>query len=360
MAFTRPTLAALVSRIQADFVSRLGGSGAPLRRSVVAVFSRVLAGAVHMLHGHVEYLARQLFADLADDAYLVRIASLYGLSKSPATFAVGVIQATGTDGQEVPTGAVLRRADGEEFTVDAGGTIASGVLQLPVTAVLAGESANTPAASVLTFESPYPGVDAEVETAELAGGADVESTASLRRQVLARIRLAAQGGATADYELWTLSVDGVTRVWVYPNELGAGTVVVYFARDEDAGSPIPSAGEVTEVQEYLDTVRPVTAAVTARAIVAKGWIVEITLTPSAGAVLGDVQDAVEAEIIDLFRTEGVPGGTLPFSKVRTAIGTAAGVEDFIVTSIMHDLESGDPDLEHDTGEIPVLDSITWN
>jgi uncharacterized phage protein gp47/JayE len=146
---------------------------------------------------------------------------------------------------------------------------------------------------------------------------------------------------------------------VYPNELGAGPVVVYFARDEDIDI-IPSVGEVATVQAYIDSVRPVTAAVTVRAIVAKGWIVEITLTPVAGAVLGDVQAAVEAEIIDLFRTEGVPGGTMPFSKVRTAIGTAEGVEDFIVTSITSDLDNGDPSLEHDTGEIPVLDSITWN
>jgi uncharacterized phage protein gp47/JayE len=326
---------------------------------VVAVFSRVLAGAVHMVHGHVEYLARQLFPDLADDVYLVRFASLYGLSKSPATFTTGVVQATGTNGQEVPTGAVLRRADGEEFTVDAGGLISGGTLVVEVTAVLAGVSANTPSASVLTFESPLPGVDADVTTGELAGGADIESTASLRRRVLARIRLAAQGGAEADYELWALSVAGVTRVWVYPNKLGAGTVVVYFARDEDIDI-IPSVGEVATVQAYIDSVRPVTAAVTVRAIVAKGWIVEITLTPVAGAVLGDVQAAVEAEIIDLFRTEGVPGGTMPFSKVRTAIGTAEGVEDFIVTSITSDLDNGDPSLEHDTGEIPVLDSITWN
>jgi uncharacterized phage protein gp47/JayE len=326
---------------------------------VVAVFSRVLAGAVHMVHGHVEYLARQLFPDLADDVYLVRFASLYGLAKSPATFTTGVVQATGTNGQEVPTGAVLRRADGEEFIVDAGGLISGGTLVVEVTAVLAGVSANTPSASVLTFESPLPGVDADVTTGELAGGADIESTASLRRRVLARIRLAAQGGAEADYELWALSVAGVTRVWVYPNELGAGTVVVYFARDEDIDI-IPSVGEVATVQAYIDSVRPVTAAVTVRAIVAKGWIVEITLTPVAGAVLGDVQAAVEAEIVDLFRTEGVPGGTMPFSKVRTAIGTAEGVEDFIVTSITSDLDNGDPSLEHDTGEIPVLDSITWN
>ena len=54
MSFERPTLPDLVSRIQTDFVSRLALTGAVLRRSVVTVLARVLAGAAHMLHGHLE------------------------------------------------------------------------------------------------------------------------------------------------------------------------------------------------------------------------------------------------------------------------------------------------------------------
>lgn len=351
MAFDRPTLSALVDRIQADLISRLGGSGAALRRSIVAVLARVMAGAVHMLYGALDYLSRQLFADVADDAYLVRFASLYGLSKTAATFATGPITVTGTNGQDVNTGAVLRRPDGAEYTVDAGGTISGGTLALTVTAVLAGVDGNADAGTVLTFESPLPGVDAAATVAVggLVNGADIEGTESLRTRLLERIRTAPQGGAASDYTGWALEVAGVTRVWVYPSQMGAGTVVVYFVRDDDVGSSIPSAGEVTAVQTYIDTVRPVTAAVTVAAPTAKTWNFTLSVVPNTT----DVKAAVTAELTDLFRTEGEPGTTLPLSRVRTAIGIATGITDYTLTT-------PNADLTHAAGEIPVLGTITWS
>lgn len=348
MAFVRPSLADLVSRIQADLVSRLGGSGAPLRRSVVAVVARVWAGAVHMLHGHLEYLSRQLFPDLSDDAYLVRQASLYGISKSPATFAHGMVLITGTDGSDINAGAILRREDGAEYELQGGGTITAGELSLEVIAVLAGTAGNAPDGTELTFESPTPGIDAVAVADELVEGDDQESTESLRRQLLARLRAAPQGGAASDYTLWAFSVPGVTRVWVYPNQLGAGTVVVYFVRDDDSGSLIPSGSEVTTVQTYIDSVRPVTAAVTVAAPTAKTWSFTLEITPDNA----DVRAAVTAELTDLFRTEGEPGVTLPISRVRTAIGIASGLTDYVLTT-------PSADLTHSAGEIPVLGTITW-
>lgn len=348
MPFERPTLADLIARIQADLVSRLGGSGAPLRRSVVAVFSSVWAGAVHMLHGHLEYLSRQIFPDLSDDAYLVRQASLYGLSKSPATYAGGTATVTGTDGNDVNNGAVLRREDGTEYTIESGGgTITGGVLVVTLQAVLAGVDGNAADGTELTFESPLPGVDAVVVTGEISGGADVESTESLRTRLLARLQEAPQGGAESDYTLWALEVPGVTRVWVYPNQLGAGTVVVYFVRDDDEDL-IPSAGEVSTVQDYIDSVRPVTAAVTVAAPTAVEWDFTLEVVPDTA----EIRAAVEAELVDLFRTEGEPGETLPISRVRTAIGIASGLTDYTLTT-------PSSDLTHAGGEIPVLGTITW-
>lgn len=351
MAFDRPTLPSLVDRIQADLVSRLEGSGAPLRRSMVAVLARVSAGAVHMLYGALDYLSRQLFADVADDAYLVRFASLYGLSKHPATFAAGYVTVTGGAGTEIPEGAILRRSDGVEYWVDAAVTLSGGAESIHLAAVLAGAAGNADAGVELTFESPIATVDATatVDAGGLVNGADIEGTESLRTRLLERIRFAPQGGAESDYIDWALSVPGVTRVWVYPNQLGAGTVVVYFVRDDDAGSIIPSGGEVTTVQTYIDTVRPVTAAVTVAAPTAKTWNFTLAVVPNTTAV----KDAVEAELTDLFRTSGEPGVTLPISAVRTAIGIASGLTDYTLT-----IPSAD--LTHSAGELPVLGTITWS
>lgn len=361
MAFERPTLAVLIDRVQADFVSRLGGSGPPLRRSVVHVFARVVAGAVHMLYGFLEYLARQLFPDISDGAYLVRQAGLFGFSLAPATFASGVVVATGTNGVEIPDGTRFARADGALYISSGAVTIASGTADVSVTAELAGVDGNLDEGAVLTFESPIENVDATalVDSAGVTGGTDQEEPESLRARLLARLRETPQGGAENDYVVWALGTPGVTRAWVSPSELGAGTVVVRFMRDDDP-TPVPSVGEVADVQTYIDARRPVTATVTVLAPVAKTWLLEITLTIETTAILADVRAAIEAEVIDLFRTGGGPGETLPLSKVRTAIGNAEGVEDYIITAINSDLDNGDPNLEHGVGEIPVLDSIVWN
>ncbi len=352
MPFDRPTLSTLVDRIQADEVSRLGGSGVPLRRSIVVVLARVFAGVIHGLYGFLEYLSRQLFADIAEDAYLVRFASLYGLSKTPATFAAGFALVTGDAGSVIPEGAVLRRDDGVEYTVNEEVILSGGSEGVGITAVLAGANGNAESGVNLTFESPIPNVDAAAPVDPLGpveNGNDQESTESLRTRLLERLRQAPQGGAANDYVKWALSVASVTRVWVYPNQLGAGTVVVYFVRDDDVGSIIPSGGEVTAVQNYIDGVRPVTAAVTVAAPTAKTWNFTLAVMPNTTAV----KDAVTAELTDLFRTHGEPGVTLPISAVRTAIGIAAGLTDYTLTS-------PSADLTHLAGELPVFGTITWS
>lgn len=349
MAFVRPTLPDLVTRIQQDFVSRLELTGAVLRRAVVRVLSRVIAGAAHMLHGHVEFLGRQLFADQSEPEYLARQASLYGYSRAAAAFAGGEIIAVGTDDAVIVAGTRMLRGDGVVYEVLLDATVSGGVCSLLVAAVLAGEAGNADAETVVTFESPIADVSvtASVGDSGLTGGADAESTASLRARLLARLRNAPQGGAEGDYSVWALEVPGVTRVWVSPRELGAGTVAVRFVRDGDA-DPFPSAGEVEDVQAYIDERRPVTADVTVSAPVAEEWDFTLSVTPNTVAV----KAAVEAEIEDLFRREGAPGVTLPLSKVRTAIGIADGIEDYTLTT-------PSADLTHAAGELPVVGTVTY-
>lgn len=350
MPFERPTLSDLVTRISADIKSRLSLVSPALRRSVRYVFARVLAGAVHLLHGHLEFLGRQLFADQSDDEYLVRQASLYGLSKNPATFAAGPVTVTGTNGTIVPAGTVLRRADGATYATQYLVVIVFGSIVVDVTAAVADAASNTDAATVLTFESPIAGVDASatVTGGGIVGGADQETTEALRTRLLQYLRNPPEGGAEEDYRTWALGVSGVTRVWVYPRADGAGTVTVRFMRDNDTPSGFPSGGEVAQVQTYIDERRPVTAAVTVLAPVAKTWNFTIAVTPDTA----DVRAAVAAEIADLFLREGEPGETIKLWKVEDAINDAAGLTDYTLTSPA-------ADLTHAAGELPDVGTFTW-
>lgn len=349
MPFSRPELADLIDRAIQDIEARLPGTDARLRRSNLNVLARTHSGAVHGLYGYLDWIARQVLPDTADAEILERWASIWGVTRKAASFAVGPVTLTGTTGAVVPAGTVLQAADGQEFATNAEVTLAAGTATAQVTALVAGQAGNLVAGTTLTLVSPVAGVNAQATVASggLTGGADTETDDTLRARLLSRIQAPPHGGAKSDYIAWALEVAGVTRAWVYPAELGLGTVTVRFVRDDDA-SIIPDAAEVTAVQTYLDALRPVTAGLTVVAPIAVPLNPTIQLTPNTSTV----QAAVQAEIADLLRREAEPGGTILISHIREAISLAAGETNHVLT-----VPAGD--VTHTTGQIATMGTITW-
>jgi len=350
MAYPRPTLTEIIDRVLADLSSRVVGvDGAVLRRSVLGTLGRALAGASHELHGRLDYIARQVIIDTADAEYLDRWASVWDVRRKAAEFASGKVIFTGTPGSTIPAGAVLQRQDGALFQTTEAGKLLTSTLTMSVQASAAGAAGNTPAGAALQLQQPIAGVQvtATVAAGGIVNGSDQEDDDSLRARLLARIQEPPHGGADFDYVNWALEVPGVTRAWVYPHEMGLGTVTVRFVRDDDE-NPIPDAGEVQSVQDYIDALRPVTADVYVVAPIAVPLNMTIKIEPNTDAV----KAAVEAEIRDLLRREAVPGGTILISHLREAVSTAAGEYDHVIVS-----PTGN--VVHGTGEIAVPGTITW-
>lgn len=352
MAFARPTLSDLVDRVSTDIMTRLGLAGVALRRSVVGVLARALAGAAHGLHGHVEWVSQQILPDTAESEFLDRHASFRFVTRLAATTATGTVTVTGADGAVAPSGTVLQRSDGSTYTTQADATIASGTATVAVEADSGGAAGNAEAGVAVTFVSPVSGVNASAVVAGggLTGGADAEIDTALRARLLDVLRNPPQGGSMADYVKWAKEVSGVTRVWVYPRELATNGVTVRFVRDGDGtGSAIiPDSGEVADVQAYIDDHRPVTAVVTVVAPVAMTLAVTLSITPDTSAT----RAAVSAELADLLQRLAEPGVTLPLSQVNVAAGAADGVEDFTITV-------PSADVVYATGQIPVAVSVTF-
>lgn len=350
MAFDRPTLPTLVTRSEQDFVSRLALSGAILRRSVVAVFARVLAGGFHLLYGNLDFLSKQIFPDTSEVEFLRRQGSLYGINPKAATFATGNATFTGTNGTIVPLGSLVQRSDGVQYQTRAAVTITLGVAVAILDALAAGDVGNASVGVVVTLVSPITSVNssATVAAGGLTLGSDAENDDDYRVRVIDRLRNPPQGGSKTDYENWARAVPGVTRAWAFPGELGAGTVVVRFVRDDD--SPIiPDAGEVAAVQAYLDAARPVTALLTVVAPVAVALNFTIHLVPDTA----DTRAAVTAELQDLLAADNiVPGTTILLTQLTTAIAIADGVTDYVMTVPA-------ANVVYATGQIPTFGVITW-
>jgi uncharacterized phage protein gp47/JayE len=346
--FNRPALSDIVARTRGDLLTRLSQDEL-LRRSDAEVLARVLAGASHEIHGYLDWIARQVIYDTADDEILIRWASIWGVAQKAAAAASGNVLVTGTVGKLIPVDTLMKRADGVEFMVTADTTLGASATAVPVEAVEAAAAGNTVAGIDLTLLNPIAGVQSvvTVDSAALTNGSDIESVTSLRSRFLARIQQPPAGGSQSDYVNWALEVPGVTRAWVYPMEMGAGTVTVRFVRDNDA-SIIPDAAEVQAVKDYIDARRPVTADLYVVAPVAVPLNLTIQITPATATV----KAAVEAELRDLLLREAAPGVTLLISHIREAISTAAGETDNV-------LVSPTTNQVYTTGQMPVFGSITW-
>jgi len=351
MAFKRPTLSEIVSRIKGDIETRLS-TGRLLVSGFLSIIATAYAGAVHLLHGHIEWGIKQLFPDTAEAEFLARWASIWGVSRTSAVYAAGSVTFTGpTDGTVIPTATRLKRSDGVFFRTDASGAIAGGTVDIAVTPVNAGITGDTEEGTLLELVTSIAGIDTSATTATggITGGADSESDDSLRERLLDRIKQPPHGGAAFDYIKWAKEVSGVTRAWVYPLAMGAGTVTLTFVLDDEA-EIIPDAGKVAEVQAYIDddTRIPVTATLTVFAPTAVPLDLDITLTPNTA----EVQAAVENSVKDLIRREAEPGGTILISQLREAVSIAAGESDNVITSPT-------ADVTHASADIATFGVITW-
>ncbi|MNS56232.1 Baseplate J-like protein [compost metagenome] len=301
------------------------------------------------VHRLGEWAAKQAIIDTAEKEYLERWAAIWKIFRKAADYATGAALLTGTVGSTVPAGTILQRQDGVQYRVLADGTFTGTTLQPTVVAVEAGAAGDSPAGTPLFLLSPVAGVQSTGAAAtDIDGGLDVETDPQLLSRLLKRIRQPPHGGAAADYELWALEVPGVTRVWVYPLQMGAGTVTVLFVCDGEADI-IPTPAKVAEVQAYIDARCPVTAEVFVAAPIADPLNMAVKLSPNTAAV----QAAVRAEVADLIVRDAKPGGTILISRQREAVSIAAGESDNAITSPT-------ADVTYATGHMAVPGTITFS
>lgn len=302
MAFSTPTLAALIERISDDLDARFPAGSSRLRGTFKWALARVLGATAHSVHQFAAAISKQILPTDATGEWLDLHGAIRGIARQAAVRATGQVDATGSG--TVPLDAVLVRADGVEFLVTST-TSVSGTTAVPVRARVGGTGGNTASGVALALASPISGVGSSttVKTAGITGGTERETDTAYRARILARWRDAPAGGTAADWEAWALEVEGVTRAWV--DSPAAGQVRVIPATS-DVEDPTPEAGVMTALEAYLETKRPLTVTLT----VIEPVIVEvdfgITVHPNTTAV----KTAVQAELSSLFARLGEPGGTI--------------------------------------------------
>jgi len=352
MPFTRPTLITIIQRIEADMEQRLTGTVPLLAVGLLRILARVFAGAIHLLYGLLQWLAKQLFYDTAEESELDNHARRWGLTRKAAEFATGTITFTGVDGASIATGTLVVDEDGVELETTASGIIAAGTLTLAVEAVEPGDAGNLTAATVLIMIEPMSEIT-EVEVVSMAGGLDQESDSDLAGRIFERISTPPMGGTADDFERWAREVSGVADAWAFPNNPSLGTVsIVAKALGVD---PVPAPALLSAVETNVNAKKPVTAGTAIEPIVSK--LIDITIEIDTDYT--PYENAIESNLSDFFGSEAAPGGTILWSQLNNAISTS-GIPDYEITQIT---VAGTPvslaDIVFTGFEYPVLDDVFW-
>ncbi|HHS9795611.1 TPA: baseplate J/gp47 family protein [Klebsiella quasipneumoniae subsp. similipneumoniae] len=379
MPFKRKTLSELRTENQQFMQAELEKVGALLRFGNLKVLADMDAGMAHLHYAYLDYIARQCTPFTSTDEWLAGWMALKQAYRKAATAARSPeAQIKGTSGRTLDAGAVINRADGYQYTTDAGVTIgSSGTATVAVTAVLpdiaedvtgGGSLGNADAGTILTLDANVSGIESTVTLIQPAtGGADIESEDEFRSRGLLAWQNPPQGGSDTDYKKWALEVPGVTRAWVKRRLNGAGTVGVYIMCDRNASGGFPvgtdgisqledwgavrATGDQLAVADHIYPLQTDTAIVFVCSPIKKVINIEISGIKNADSTtVQGIKDALTALFFDEANPDG--SGKVYLSDINGSIGGVSGTTGYILNSPMANITFA-------VGEIPVLGGVNF-
>lgn len=283
-----------------------------------------VAQELEFLGFELQALYEQGFLDTAVGDALDYHVNEVGLTRKPATSSVGFANITGTTGTVIPVGYRFVSASGASFATTAQTTIFDGVAAVPVSAVVPGVLGDLGIGELTDHERNIVGIDTVTNVDIFTGGVDAEEDDVLRERALFKIRAPITSGNANHYRLWATEVAGVASAKVFPTFNGPNTVKVVVIA-QDGGAPAESI--VTAVAEYIETQRPIGAAVTVQAIEEVGVDVSATLTLREGIEIDNVLTTIRTSLTSYLLSEA-QSGIIRYNRIGEAIIDVDGVLDY--------------------------------
>lgn len=305
MPYSRETLTNIKNRVLLTL------SREQIPHSFKSTLGTAMSGLSHMLHGHVDYLARNMLPDTSERDYLERWASIWGEARKKATPTKVKVQVkSSSPDARIPASWLI---DGEEFACPANLDMSKaedGVIELiskrtgPLD--LFSESA--------TVQVTTEGIESQARITSVIDGTSEESDDSLRRRLLQIIQAPPQGGSYLDYINWVESIDGVRQAWVKPSYLigkngKPGHVhVTYVESDAAQSEAVRSAVEL-----LLAKVAPGHATVSVKRPEIRNVTIQLVIEPSTDQMRASAWQAIKG----FFQNEAKPGGYLDATRTLT-------------------------------------------
>ncbi len=270
----------------------------------------------------LENFSKLLFIDTSEGEFLTKICAQFGVNRKAATAAikVGFFKNSFDIDLDVPIGS---RFGINGIVYSATKKIAVGIFE--ITCESLGSIGNSPQGDLLPIDNIAGLSTAILSNTSITIGADEELDEDLRQRTLTKIQNPSTSGSINDYKQWSLSIQGVGGVKVFPLWNGNGTVklILIGTNKEAADSTI-----INSVTDYIETVRPIGATVTVEAASDLLINISVSLTLADGYTNQEVLENITATISQYIKSIAFIQESVSYAKVGNAILDALGVIDY--------------------------------
>lgn len=295
----------ILDRVPSDVDKREGS----IIYDAVAPCAYFLARQAWLINGFVDLV----FPDTAAGEYLDKAVAAFGIARKAATRAIRIMETTDAVDMGTRWGigelvyVVIGMEDENRYLVEC---------ETPGTTgnQLAGKM--TPVSNIIN-------VDAELTGIETAG-TDQETDDELRQRFYIKVRSPATSGNAHHYKLWAMEVPGVGDVKVYPLDNGPGTVTVMIVNSE---KEVDSSLE-NKVAEYIETVRPIGAAVSVCSPVTAPITVDAKVVPDGTRTLFEIQQAFEERLDGFLKNMVFQEYRVSYARIGSLLLETDGVQDY--------------------------------
>lgn len=201
-------------------------------------------------------LLKDMHAQYAEGPEMDYLLAEVGLTRLLATRNKRTLQVVADPGVTIPAGhravAIVTDTEGNplEFTVDTTTTFGTiNMLNVTITAVVAGTESNLATGSEFSLVPPIAGVRSIYDLGTTVLGTDTETDEAAFERYDFRVKNPDTGGNKNDFKRWAMEVEGVGNAKVIPRWNGNGTVKVLLVDPESL--PV-STTVATNAQSYID------------------------------------------------------------------------------------------------------------
>lgn len=253
-----------------------------------------------------------------------------GQARNPATYAVGVLQVTGTG--TINAGDLFESGGGIQFAATETVTI-SGSGSVNIQCTQPGAIGNLPADSITMMPVQLAGIVSVSNSDTTHDGYDEETDAAYYSRFLLRVQTPPTSGNVYHYMSWALEVSGVGAVQVYPLGHGANSVDVVLI--DDTGKPA-SRTLVDAVQAHIDPgseglgkgEAPIGAYCYVSAATEVSVALSLTVKTTQGASQSDVTQAIKDAVSAYLASIAFRQDYVSVAQISLAILSAQDVLDY--------------------------------